>query len=142
MAALGILQELAQQHAALSLVLESLQLYPGMLIKVVLDELLLEAQDRQEVQLQLAEVAKAELVEEQRIDDANVSFMLVEELPRIGSLLRLLGQLLQPLHSGANSILIRVLLGLQSLLLDLLGLDAEGMRVEGLLGDPVHLLFV
>ena len=68
--------------------------------------------------------------------------MLVEELPRIGSLLRLLGQLLQPLHSGANSILVRVLLGLESLLLDLLGLDAEGMRVEGLLGDPVHLLFV
>ena len=49
MAALGILQELAQEHATLSLVLKSQQLYPGMLIKVMLDELLLEAQDRQEV---------------------------------------------------------------------------------------------
>ena len=113
-----------------------------MLVEVVLDELLLEAQDRQEVQLQLAEITEAELVEEQRIYDADVGLVLVEELPRIGSLLRLLGQLLQPLHSCTNSILIRALLGLQSLLLDLLGLDAESMRVEGLFGDPVHLFFV
>lgn len=113
-----------------------------MLIEVLLHELLLDVQDRQEVQLELAEVAQAELVEEQRVDDAYVCIVLIEELPCIGPLPRLLGQLLQPLDGCSDAILIRVLLRLQPLLLYLLGLAAECVRIEGLLRDPVHFLLV
>ena len=77
--ALCVLQELVQQDARLFLILKSLELYSCVLIEVLLHELLLDVQDGQEVQLELAEIAEAELVEEQRVGGGDLRHTYIKD---------------------------------------------------------------